>query len=139
MLSKIITILLQILFNLVNSRVDAYRILKNKTIAHGINFGCYGVLVVAECWYFNFSWLLIIAVCVEAFLNRQNWFDIPLNLRRRKTDNTITWDHMSKAKPPAAWWDRQEYKIFGSNGRAMAITYIVLWLVSLAAVIFLTN
>lgn len=126
-------VLIQIVFNILNAYIDAYRILKNKTIAHGINLGCYGLLVTAECIYFKFNWVIIILLCIEAFLNRQNTFDIPLNLRRRKNNKTITWDHMSQDKPPKAWWDRQEYKIFGNNGRKMAITYIILWIISLGA------
>jgi len=132
MLTTAIAIALQIIFNLVNSRVDAYRILKHKTIAHGINLGCYALLVAAECWYLKLSWPFIIAMCVQAFFNRQNTFDIPLNLRRG-----LKWDYMSLDKPPKAWWDRQEYKIFGNNGRAMSITYIILWAISLLLSIFI--
>jgi len=124
-------IALQILFNLVNSRVDAYRIFKTKSIAHGINFGCYAALVGAECWYLQSSVLMTVIMCIQAFLNRQNWFDIPLNMRRRKHDKTITWDYQSRAKPPKAITDRIEYWIFGYNPAAIAITYMVLWVASL--------
>lgn len=124
--------MLQVAFNFINSRVDAYRILKNKTIAHWINFSCYGLSVAAECWYFNFVWYKIIAICLQAFLSRQVTFDILLNLRRK-----LRWDYMSQDKPPKAWWDRQEYKIFGNNGRKIAIAYIVLWVISLITIIFL--
>lgn len=126
MLTISITILLQMLFNVVNSRVDAYRILKNKTIAHGINLGCYAVVVGIEVYFLKMVWCMAAIFCIQAFLNRQNTFDIPLNLRRG-----LKFGYMSQDKPPKAWWDRQEYKIFGNNGRAIAITYAILWLISL--------
>jgi hypothetical protein len=127
-------------FNLINSRVDAFRILRNKTIAHGINFGAYAVFALV-LYYFTvkpvFTWtdfpFVDLAVyLVSAFCNRQGSFDIPLNLRRG-----LKWDHVSTAKPPAAWLDRQEIRLFGYNGRAPVVMYAAVWLVCLIIKIWL--
>lgn len=125
----ILSIAIQVVFNILNAYIDAYRIFKNKTIAHGINFGCYALVVGVELYFLKLVWWMFIIFCIEAFLNRQNTFDIPLNLRRG-----LRFDHMSQDKPPKAWWDRQEYKIFGNNGRLIALTYIGLWVVSLTII-----
>lgn len=121
-------------FNLINSRVDAYRIMRHKTIAHGINFGAYAVFAVI-LYYFtvkpvmtwaHFPYWDIVIFCISAFTNRQFSFDIPLNLRRG-----LKFDYVTKAKPPAAWLDRQEIRLFGYNGRAALVMYGVVWLVCL--------
>ena len=130
-----IIILSPILFNLINSRIDAYRILKDKTIAHSINLTAYFLFVAAGYIYLRPDVTTIILGCLQAFFNRQVAFDIPLNLRRRKNDKTITWDYVSKANPPAAWFDRIEIKIFGRNGRKIALWYISLWLITIICLI----
>jgi len=132
-----LTILAQGIFNLINSRIDAYRILKNKTIAHAINFSGYAVVIAIELLILKPVWWFGLIFCFSAFLNRQVTFDIPLNLRRRKNDKSITWDYVSKANPPKAWLDRQEIKVFGYNGRAITLTYIFLWVLSLIFSYFL--
>ena len=58
-----------------------------------------------------------------AMWNRQITFDIPLNLRRGKS-----WDYITMAKPPKAITDRIEIAIFGYNGKAITLTYIVLFI-----------
>jgi hypothetical protein len=93
-------------FNLINSRIDAYRILKNKHIAHAINFGVYALFCVELCWLALWNFGVITLFCVSAFCNRQISFDIPLNLRRH-----LPWDYVTKEKPPGAWLDRQEIRI----------------------------
>lgn len=106
-------------FNLVNSQIDAYRILKNKTIAHGVNLGAYLILVLILTLFFK-NWLLFI----PAFFNRQITFDIPLNLRRK-----LKWDYVSLDRPPKALMDRIEVRIFGYNGKLSTIIYLILWVV----------
>ena len=113
-------------FNFINSRVDAYRILRNKTIAHGINFAAYSLFCALLCWLTRWDVWQIILFGVSAFCNRQFSFDIPLNLRRR-----LPWDYVTKAKPPAAWLDRQEIRLFGYNGRAPLVMYGIVWVVCL--------
>lgn len=113
-------------FNLINSRVDAYRILRNKTIAHGINFGAYAVFVGLLCWLGRYDIWEILIFCISSFCNRQWTFDIPLNLRRG-----LKFDYVTKAKPPAAWLDRQEIRLFGYNGRAPLVMYGAVWVVCL--------
>jgi hypothetical protein len=108
-------------FNLVNSRIDAYRILKNKTIAHGVNFGAYLILVLILALFFK-SWFLFI----PAFFSRQITFDIPLNLRRG-----LKWDYVSLDRPPKALMDQIEVRIFGYNGRLSSVIYLILWVVSI--------
>lgn len=119
-------------FNFINSRIDAYRIMANKTIAHGINFGAYAVFVGLLCWLGRYGIWEILIFCVSAFCNRQFSFDIPLNLRRG-----LKWHYVSPAKPPKAWLDRQEIRLFGYNGRAPLMMYGLVWVVCLIAKIFL--
>lgn len=119
-------------FNLINSRVDAYRIMANKKIAHGINFGAYAAFVGLLCWLGRYDIWEILIFCVSAFCNRQWSFDVPLNLRRG-----LKWDYVSPAKPPKAWLDRQEIALFGYNGRAPLVMYGVVWVVCLIAKILL--
>lgn len=127
-------------FNLINSRIDAYRILKDKTIAHMINFGAYLVFAVV-LYYFttkpvliwgDFPYVGFAIYLVSAFVQRQLTFDIPLNLRRG-----LKWDYVSLAKPPAAWLDRQEIRLFGYNGRAPVVMYAAVWVACLIVKIFL--
>lgn len=123
------------LFNLTNAWIDAYRITKHKTIAHGLNFGAYTLFVAFLCWQchliagWNFG--VITLFCVSAFCNRQWAFDVPLNIRRR-----LPWDYVTKAKPPAAILDRVEIRIFGYNGRAPLFVYAVVWVACLIIKIF---
>jgi hypothetical protein len=119
-------------FNLVNVRIDAYRIFKHKNIAHGINFAAYAAFCTLLCWL---AWLDIwevIIFCMSAFSNRQFSFDIPLNRRRG-----LPWDYVSPAKPPKAWLDRQEIRLFGYNGRAPFVAYGIIWLACLVVKFFL--
>ncbi len=121
-------------FNLINSRIDAYRILKHKTIAHGINLTAY--LVFALILYYlttkpalswaQFTYADFAVFCFSAFTNRQFSFDIPLNLRRK-----LKWDYVSLDRPPKAWLDRMEVELFGYNGRAALVFYGSIWLVCL--------
>lgn len=119
-------------FNLINSRVDAYRIMKNKTIAHGINFGAYALFCALFCWLAGWNAGVIALFCVSAFCNRQFSFDIPLNLRRG-----LKWDYVSYAKPPKAILDRIEIRVFGYNGRAPVVCYAVIWIICFIVKFFL--
>lgn len=109
-------------FNLVNSRIDAYRILRNKTIAHGINFGAYVVFVGLLCWLGRYEVWDVLLFSISAYCNRQFSFDLPLNLRRK-----LPWDYVSKANPPKSITDRFEIWLFGYNGRAPFLLYGVVW------------
>lgn len=120
------------MFNYINSRVDAYRILRNKTIAHAVNFGVYTLFCALLCWLARWNLWVITLFCVSAFCNRQFSFDIPLNLRRG-----LKWDYVSTAKPPKAWLDRQEIRIFGYNGRAPLVMYGAIWIICLIINFFL--
>lgn len=127
----ILSIIIQCLWNWLNSRLDAYRILKAKHIAHGINFGCYACLVGAQIYYLHLAWWIAAIFCLQAFFNRQITFDIPLNLRRG-----LKWFYVSLAKPPKAIMDRIEIAVFGYNGRAATISYGVFWVASLITLYF---
>jgi hypothetical protein len=119
-------------FNFWNSRIDAYRIVHNKHIAHGVNFGAYALFTALLCWLARWSFTQIIIFCVSAFCQRQFSFDIPLNLRRG-----LKWDYVSPAKPPKALLDRIEVKIFGYNGRAPFLVYGAIWIVCLIIKFFI--
>jgi hypothetical protein len=127
-------------FNFINSRVDAYRITRHKTIAHGINFGAY-VLFALVLYYLTvkpvmtwikFPYADLSVYLVSTFTNRQFSFDIPLNLRRG-----LKWDYVSTANPPKSILDRIEIRLFGRNGRAPFLVYGVAWLVCIIIKIFL--
>lgn len=127
-------------FNVINSRIDAYRILRNKTIAHGINFSAYLAFALA-LYYFtvrpvftwsDFTYLDFAIFLFSAFCNRQFSFDIPLNLRRH-----LAWDYVSLAKPPKAFLDRIEIRLFGYNGRAPFVLYGTVWIACLIIKFFL--
>lgn len=115
-----------IVFNLANVWIDAYRIMKHKTIAHGINFAAYAIFVAFLCWVTQWDVGVITLFCVSAFCNRQLSFDIPLNIRRR-----LPFDYVTKAKPPKAILDRIEIRVFGYNGRAPVIVYAGVWVACL--------
>lgn len=121
-----ILILSQCVFNVINAYFDAYRIMKNKTIAHGINFGLYAGIVAIQLSLVSFVWWYMIIFCLSAFCNRQITFDIPLNLRRKKE-----WDYISLDKPPKAITDRIEVALFGYNGSAITFSYIIMWGISI--------
>jgi len=126
----IIAIVIQVLFNITNSYIDAYRILTHKTIAHFINLTAYAVLVGGEIYCFHFGFWAALALCIQAFFNRQNTFDIPLNLRRE-----LDWDYQTKN--PKAITDKIEYWAFGYNPQGIAKSYILLWVLSLIPLIFI--
>jgi hypothetical protein len=113
-------------FNFWNSRLDAYRIMHNKAIAHGINFGVYTLFCALLCWLAQWNVGVITLFSISAFCNRQFSFDIPLNLRR-----SLKWDYVTKANPPQALMDRIEISIFGYNGRAPFMVYGAIWLICL--------
>lgn len=118
-------------FNALNSQIDAYRILKNKSIAHWVNFLFYVSFVVFIILISPMrSWEGFL-FCGSAFFNRQLFFDIPLNLRRG-----LAWDYQSTANPPKAIMDRIENAIFfGFSGAEIAITYFQWWAFFLSAYI----
>jgi hypothetical protein len=121
-------------FNLINSRIDAYRIMKHKTIAHGINFGAYVQFAIILYYktvkpimsWADFPYVDFAIYLISAFTNRQGTFDIPLNLRRG-----LPYDHVSTAKPPKAFLDRIEIRVFGYNGRAPLFVYGSVWVICL--------
>ena len=121
-------------FNLINSRLDAYRILRHKTIAHGINLTAYLVFALV-LYYFTtkpvlswsgFPYVDFTIYLFAAFTNRQFTFDIPLNLRRG-----LKWDYISLANPPKSITDQIEIRLFGYNGRAPFVLYGVVWVACL--------
>lgn len=113
-------------FNMVNVWIDAYRILKNKRIAHGLNFGAYISLGLVCIWFFHLGLWQAVVYLLSAFFSRQITFDIPLNFVRGKD-----WDYVSLDKPPKALMDRIEVRIFGYNGAAPTIIYALLWVVTI--------
>ena len=126
-----------VLFNVTNAYIDAYRILKNKTIAHAINFGTYLVAAGIICFFLRiqvyFLWGFIpygpaLLFFISAFFNRQFSFDIPLNLRRG-----LKGFYQSTAEKPKALLDRIERAIFGTGedvGKKILKAYFVCYCVT---------
>lgn len=112
-------------FNVINSQVDAVRILKNKRIAHGLNFGLYGVVFIGGCLLIHAILWKIIVLAPWAYFNRQIFFDILLNLRRG-----LKWDYVSLDNPPKALTDRIEVALWGYNGRAGVFVYAALLIIT---------
>ena len=109
-------------FNLLNVRIDAYRITNHKNIAHGVNFIAYAAFTFLLCWLFRLGAECVL-LCAAAFFNRQLSFDIPLNLRRG-----LPWHYQSTAKPPKAIMDRIEAKLFpGWSGKKIVAVYAAGW------------
>lgn len=108
--------------NIANAYIDAFRILKNKTIAHAVNFITYLIFAGLLCFSFGFQTWVGISFFLSAFFNRQFSFDIPLNLRRG-----LPWDYQSTANPPKSILDRIERKLFGDGGvgKKIATIYMV--------------
>lgn len=107
-------------FNIINSRIDAYRISKHKEIAHAINFITYAIFarIIVYVARYDIGDIIIFYSC--AFFNRQLSFDIPLNLRRH-----LPWYYQSTANPPRALWDKIERKLFGIDydGKKIVLWY----------------
>ncbi len=129
-------------FNMTNSRLDAWLIFKNKTVAHWVNFTSYFIWTGIEMWWawhyhgFAWSWWYILLFLFTAFLYRRVVFGISLNIRRGLKDITIKWYYISRAERPAAWLDRQEIKYLGRNGKKIHTVYICL-LVVFTALLFI--
>lgn len=126
----------QILFNIVNAFFDAYRIAwLHKKVAHGINFGMYAIIIGLQLYLSHFVWWFSALYCFQAFVGRQVFFDIPLNIRRGIKEEWIKWHYQTIN--PKALMDRIENfiftPIFGKNGRAIHLTYIFLFIVSTIA------
>lgn len=113
-------------FNLVNSKIDARRIMLGKRIYHGLNFGVFTLIVGLIAWKAPWNLGVITLFLVSAFCNRQLSFDIPLNLKRG-----LKWDYVSLAKPPKSITDRIEIRLFGYNGRAPVYMYAAVWVACL--------
>lgn len=135
----IIFLIVQYVLSIINGKYDAYRISKGKHIAHGLNLTIFLIMVGIELFIGKYIWWYAILFFFTSCLNRRGIFGISLNLFRRKTNKLITWDYITKAKPPKAWLDRQEIKIFGYNGRAIHIIYIILWVIFTTALFILTK
>lgn len=114
-------------FNLVNSRIDAYRILKHKGIAHGINFVAYALFTALVVWIAGYNWPNGILFAFSAFFNRQCVFDTSLNLRRG-----LSFFYQSTANPPKAILDRWERLIWPNNdGVKIFFFYLNMWLITI--------
>lgn len=118
---------------MVNSEVDAVRILGNNNVSHAINLGAYLALMGTSWWIFvhDWQWEHLTVFSTMGFACRQITFDIPLNLRRG-----LKWDYVSPAQPPKAIMDRIEQAIFGRNGRLPVYIYAGAWILSLAELLW---
>jgi hypothetical protein len=63
-----------------------------------------------------------VAFALSGLFQRQLTFDIPLNIRRG-----LAWNYVSLDKPPNAFMDKIEIRLFGYNGTAPVVVYGVCW------------
>lgn len=117
------------IFNVLNSQLDAYRILKDKSVSHFLNLSAYTAVFIFlfishHCWTI-LTWWEILFLILAALSWRQLSFDIPLNLRRSKK-----WNHQSTALPPKAFMDRVELFIFRRKENHPEICYLLILLIS---------
>lgn len=138
MIAYIFNTLACIGFNLVNSRIDAYKIrVLHKEVRHGVNLAAYltlvGFLIIhqrPESW--AEVWQQVVFL-VSALANRQISFDVPLNRRRH-----LPWYYQSTAEPPRALWDRLERWVFGNiGGKAIAGVYAGAWIICTGVRVFI--
>lgn len=114
------------LFNYLNSQLDAYKIMQNKTVAHAVNFGAYAALTAALIYLSHPPFWVAFVFCASAFFNRQIFFDIPLNLTRN-----LPWYYQSTATPPQALMDKIERIVFPSNnGKLITGVYASFWVLT---------
>lgn len=116
-----------ILYNVGNVYIDAYRIMKDKTIAHGLNLTVYLIFTFILCLVLQIRGVDMVLFFISAFFNRQFSFDIPLNLRRG-----LAWYYQSEDDPPKALLDRIERAIFGTGeqiGKKIFNAYLVCYCV----------
>lgn len=115
--------------NLINVKIDAYKILKTpqKNIKHAVNFAVYLFVCFMCCvlffWEFDY-WVAVFAI--NAFCNRQIFFDIPLNWRRG-----LPWDYVTPEDPPKAVLDWLEKKLVSDNGRVLVYIYATNYVLTL--------
>ena len=110
------------LFNYLNSQIDAYKILQNKTIAHGVNFGAYAALTAALVYLSHDTFWASFTFCLSAFFNRNLVFDSFLNKKRG-----LSIYYVSTAEVPSSFLDRIEIRIFGRNGKVIFFFYAIGW------------
>lgn len=114
-------------FNFVNSRIDAYRILKQKHIAHAINFTAYTLFTGLVIWIADYNLPNGVLFCFSAFFGRQIVFDPALNLRRK-----LSFFYQSTANPPRALMDKIERLLLPHNdGKKIFYFYLIMWFVTI--------
>lgn len=114
-----------IAFNLINVLIDAYVILKDKSIAHGVNGISYILFTGIIGIFFGLRGWELVLLFPTSFFNRQLSFDIPLNLRRG-----LKWYYQSEDNPPKAVMDRIERIIFGDEpmiGKKIVHAYLIFY------------
>lgn len=131
---------IQYVASLINAKWDANLIeKKGKVPNHTLNLIVFLIIVGIELFIAKYIWWFAILFFFVSCLNRRVVFGIPLNLFRRVRNKTITWDYISREKPPKAWLDRREIEVFGYNGGAIHKTYIGLWVIFTTALFILTK
>lgn len=120
----ILALIIQTLFNLLNAGYDAWRFNTGRKPMHWLNFLLYLIIIGLSCWYcFTGNIVQVALLAISALCNRQLFFDIPLNWRRG-----LRWDYVSPER--ASFIDRIEYSVFGNNGQAPVVVYLLVWVLS---------
>lgn len=102
---------LLLLWNITDAIGDHKLIKRDIPVNHKTNLLFYLFLLFVQIplTYQVSVWFMILAPFM-GFLNRQLFFDIPLNLMRG-----LPWDYLPTPGSGTAWWDSIEYKLFGKG------------------------
>jgi len=114
----ILTLILFSIANIILAFIDAHKIIKGKWIKHGVNAAFYIALVAIPYFVFH-NWFLVVAL----LFNRLLIFNIALSKFR-----SLKWDYVTPEDPPKPITDRLAKMIFGMNGKAMYLTYLIIFI-----------
>lgn len=115
-MTQLINQLIFILINVLNAVKDGAKVKAKKDIDHFLNGVAYCLTICVFVMIFKMTWSEAIVFWLQSFVNRQLFFDLPLNFIRR-----LKWDYVSP--DPESWVDKLEIKIFGKNGRLPVYIY----------------
>lgn len=120
-----LAIIIMIIVNVINAHIDSQRIKANKIIKHWLNGLLYISAFIGVILVFKIRPIKSVMLGFCWLSGRQIFFDISLNSFRG-----LKWYYVSLDKPPKAFIDRIEVKLWGYNGKAAVLVYGVAFVIS---------